>query len=155
MNFRSIVGLLTMTMLTSFATAQKVTMHVEPFPLSDVRLLPGPFADANQICVKYLETVDPDRLLHSFRKNSGLEPKGKVYDGWENSGLAGQSLGHFLTACAQEFASSHNPKLKQKLDYLVSELVDCQKNRPDGYIAAMPDGPFQVPQCWRRYQSEK
>ncbi len=125
---------------TSIATPQTATMHVEPFPLSDVQLLAGPFADANRICINYLETVDPDRLLSSFRKNSGLEPKGKIYGGWENSGLAGHSLGHYLTACAQEFASSKNPKLKQKVDYIVSELAACQTNRPDGYIAAMPDG---------------
>jgi DUF1680 family protein len=125
--------------IVSFGFAQ-TKMKAEAFRLSDVRLLPGPFLDANQISVKYLETVDPDRLLHSFRKNSGLEPKGKIYGGWENSGLAGHSLGHFLTACAQEYASSRNPKLKAKMDYIISELTACQKNRPDGYIAAMPDG---------------
>ncbi len=118
----------------------QMKMKAEPFPLSSVKLLAGPFADANQVCLSYLETVDPDRLLHSFRKNSGLEPKGKIYGGWENSGLAGHSLGHYMTACAQEVASSKNAKLKTKLDYIVSELAACQTNRPDGYIAAMPDG---------------
>jgi DUF1680 family protein len=115
-------------------------IKAEPFALSAVHLRPGPFADANKICVNYLETVDPDRLLHSFRKNSGLEPKGKIYGGWEDSGLAGHSLGHFLTACSQEYASTKNLKLKSKVDYIVAELTACQKNRPDGYIAAMPDG---------------
>lgn len=133
-------GLLLAAFAMTISGSQKTIMRAEPFPLSEVRLLAGPFADANRLSVKYLETVDPDRLLCSFRKNSGLEPKGKIYGGWENSGLAGHSLGHFLTACAQEFASSKNPKLKEKLDYIVSELTACQKNRPDGYIAAMPDG---------------
>ena len=140
MSSRLIVAMLIVLTVAAFAKAQKLPMRVEPFSLSDVRLLPGPFAEANRVSVKYLETVDPDRLLHSFRKNSGLEPKGKIYGGWENSGLAGHSLGHFLTACAQEFANSRNPKLKAKLDYIVSELAACQKNRSDGYIAAMPDG---------------
>ena len=134
-----IVACLGLSVLSGSSLGQ-TKMKAEPFPLSAVQLRPGPFADANKICVSYLETVDPDRLLHSFRKNSGLEPKGKIYGGWENSGLAGHSLGHFLTACSQEFASSKNPKLKAKVDYIVSELTACQKNRPDGYIAAMPDG---------------
>ena len=128
-----------MAALATVSPAQS-KMKAEPFPLSSVQLLPGPFADANRLCVGYLETVDADRLLCSFRKNSGLEPKGKIYGGWENSGLAGHTLGHFLTACSQEFASTKNPKLKSKVDYIVSELAACQVHRPDGYIAAMPDG---------------
>jgi DUF1680 family protein len=134
-----VISLLIAIAWAMIANAQ-TKLQAQPFPLSAVRLLPGPFAEANQTCIKYLESVDPDRLLHSFRKNSGLEPKGKIYGGWENSGLAGHTLGHYLTACAQEVASSNNPKLKANLDHIVSELMECQKNRPDGYIAAMPDG---------------
>lgn len=128
-----------LALLATTSFAQNV-MKAEPFALNEVRLLSGPFQDANKVCVSYLETVDADRLLHGFRKNSGLEPKGKIYAGWESMGLAGHTLGHFLTACAQEYASSKNPKLKQKIDYIVAELTECQKNRTDGYIAAMPDG---------------
>ena len=113
---------------------------VKPFSLSDVRLSGGPFAKENQVCVDYLLKVDPDRLLHSFLIHSGLKPKGEIYGGWENSGLAGHSLGHYLSACSQEFASSGDVRFKAKVDYIVSELVRCQQNRPDGYIAAMPDG---------------
>ena len=140
MGFGMVIAVALGICVVSASSQGQIKMKAEPFPLSDVQLLAGPFADANKICVSYLETVDPDRLLHSFRENSGLKPKGKIYGGWENSGLAGHSLGHFLTACSQEFASSANPKLKAKLDYIVSELMECQKSRPDGYIAAMPDG---------------
>ncbi|AIE84661.1 glycoside hydrolase family 127 protein [Fimbriimonas ginsengisoli] len=118
----------------------KPQLKAEPFPLSDVKLLGGPFADATKRTADYLLTVEPDRLLHSFRQHSGLAPKGKIYGGWENSGLAGHSLGHYLTACSQEFASSGDKRFKDKIDYIVDELVACQKSRPDGYIAAMPDG---------------
>lgn len=112
----------------------------EPFPLSKVRLLYGPFMKAEEVCSAYLLKVDPDRLLSSFREHSGLKPKGKIYGGWENSGLAGHSLGHYLTACAQEYASTRDKRFKEKTDYIVSELVACQKSRPDGYISAIPDG---------------
>lgn len=113
---------------------------VTPFPLSDVRLLGGPFVAANQRLADYLLKVDPDRLLHSFREHSGLKAKGEIYGGWENTGLAGHSLGHYLTACAQQFAATGDARFKAKMDAIVAELVECQKSRPDGYIAAMPDG---------------
>jgi DUF1680 family protein len=87
-----------------------------------------------------LLTVDPDRLLHSFLQHSNLTPKAPIYGGWENSGLAGHSLGHYLTACSQQYASSKDERYKAKVDYIVSELARCQRNRTDGYIAAMPDG---------------
>ncbi|MCC7433857.1 MAG: glycoside hydrolase family 127 protein [Methanoregulaceae archaeon] len=115
-------------------------LKAEPFPLGRVELLDGPFARANQATAKYLLTVNPDRLLHSFRKHSGLEPKAPMYGGWENMGLAGHSLGHYLSACAMEFAVSGDKRFKEKVDYIIAEFVACQKSRPDGYLGAMPDG---------------
>ncbi|MFI5386319.1 MAG: beta-L-arabinofuranosidase domain-containing protein [Fimbriimonadales bacterium] len=123
--------------ITSF-TAPAIA--AEPFPLSEVRLTGGPFAAAEKAAANYLLTVSPDRLLHSFRVHSGLAAKAPIYGGWENSGLAGHSLGHYLSACAQVFASTGDKRYKDKVDYIVSELVACQKSRPDGYIGAMPDG---------------
>ncbi|HWA82170.1 MAG TPA: glycoside hydrolase family 127 protein, partial [Fimbriimonadaceae bacterium] len=115
-------------------------LKAEPFPLSDVKLTGGPFLVAEEACAKYLLTVDPDRLLHSFRIHSGLKAKAPIYGGWEDSGLAGHSLGHYLSACSQEYASSGDKRYKAKVDTIVSELAECQKSRPDGYLGAMPDG---------------
>lgn len=115
-------------------------MQAESFPLDQVKLLGGAFAHANKVCADYLLTVEPDRLLHSFRVHAGLKAKGAKYGGWENSGLAGHSLGHYLTACAQEYASRRDKRYKDKVDYIVSELVECQKARPDGCISAIPNG---------------
>src|SRR5438477_6480999 len=81
-------------------------MKATAFPLSEVKLTGGPFFTAERACAAYLLTVDPDRLLHSFRIHSGLKAKAPIYGGWENSGLAGHSLGHYLTACSQEYAST-------------------------------------------------
>jgi uncharacterized protein len=120
--------------------ARPQPMKAEPFPLSAVQLLEGPFQHANQATARYLLSIDPDRLLHSFRKHSGLEPKAPIYGGWENMGLAGHSLGHYLSACALEFARTGDARFKEKVDYVVSELVACQVSRPDGYLGAMPDG---------------
>src|SRR6266545_3354254 len=54
------------------------------FRLVDVRLLAGPFLDAQRRDEKYLLLLEPDRLLHNFRVNAGLQPKGAVYGGWES-----------------------------------------------------------------------
>lgn len=118
----------------------KPEMKAEAFPLSDVRITDGPFAVAEKACADYLLTVNPDRLLHSFRVHAGLKAKAPIYGGWENSGLAGHSLGHYLSACSQEFATTGDRRFKDKVDYIVSELVECQRSRPDGYLGAMPDG---------------
>ena len=54
------------------------------FPLSRVRLGPGPFLDAQRLDGEYLLRLEPDRMLHNFRVNAGLEPKAPVYGGWES-----------------------------------------------------------------------
>src|SRR5689334_22799704 len=80
--------------------------RVTPFPLTSVKLLAGPFRTAQQLDARYLLTLEPDRLLHNFRVNAGLEPKAPVYGGWESEEpwvairCHGHTLGHFLSACS-------------------------------------------------------
>ncbi len=50
--------------------------------------------------VRYLLVIEPDRLLADFREHAGLNAKGTHYGGWEHSGLAGHTLGNYLSACA-------------------------------------------------------
>ena len=69
-------------------------VKVSAFPLEDVRLLRGPFLDAEQRDSTYLLALEPDRMLHNFRVNAGLEPKAPVYGGWESRGAVG---GHPLS----------------------------------------------------------
>ena len=58
------------------AAAPPVDRKAEPFPLSRVRLLEGPFRDALIRNGDYLLRLSPDRLLAKFREQAGLEPKG-------------------------------------------------------------------------------
>src|SRR3954470_3272597 len=48
---------------------------VRAFDPADVRLLDGPFRQAQERDADYLLRLEPDRLLHNFRVNSGLIPK--------------------------------------------------------------------------------
>src|ERR1044071_605548 len=57
---------------------------VDTFPLTDVRLLDGPFLEAQKRDEAYLLKLEPDRMLHNFRVNAGLEPKAPIYGGWES-----------------------------------------------------------------------
>ncbi len=115
-----------------------VNIKAFAFPLGDVNLLPGPFARAHDVDVKYLLLIEPDRLLSQFRTHSGLKPKAQKYGGWENEGLAGHTLGHYLSACAMEYAVSKNPEFLKRVNYIVDELEECQRARKTGYIGAIP-----------------
>jgi len=122
----------------SMKVAPQVAVEAYPFDLRDVRLLDGPFKEAMEADARYLLQVEPDRLLSDFRVHSGLEAKGKKYGGWESSGLAGHTLGHYLSACAMEYASTGDAKYLQRVNYIVDELQVCQAARKTGYIGAIP-----------------
>ncbi len=114
------------------------TPKATAFDLKDVRLLDGPFREAMEADTRFLLVLEPDRLLSEFRAHSGLEPKAKKYGGWESSGLAGHTLGHYLSACSMAYASTGDERYKQRVDYMVGELALCQQARKTGYIGAIP-----------------
>lgn len=111
-----------------------------PFEATDVRLLDGPFKVARDTHAKYLLSLDADRLLSKFRSEAGLEPKAKPYGGWELMGIAGHSLGHYLSAIAKMYAGTGDERFKQRAAYIVAELAEVQKKWGDGYVAAFPKG---------------
>jgi uncharacterized protein len=109
-----------------------------PFALGDVRLLDSPFRKAMERNISYLLSIEPDRLLHNTRLYAGLAPKGKRYGGWESEGVAGHTLGHYLTAISQQYAATGDTRFRKRIDYIVSEMAECQKAYGDGYIGALP-----------------
>jgi DUF1680 family protein len=109
--------------------------RAQPLPLGDVRLLPSPFAAAVEANRNYLLSLEPDRLLHNFRKFAGLEPKGEPYGGWEADTIAGHTLGHYLTALALIHAQTGEPEAKRRAEYIVVELAEVQAKQGDGYVA--------------------
>jgi uncharacterized protein len=111
-----------------------------PFEPGDVKLLPGPYLQAQQLDARFLLSLDPDRLLSWYRKEAGLAPKGEVYGGWESQGIAGHCLGHYLSACARMYRASGDDEFRQRIEYIVAELGACQKANGDGFLGAMPNG---------------
>ena len=109
-------------------------VKARPLPLKDVRLTPSPYLDAVETNRRFLLAVEPDRLLHNFHAGAGLEPKAAVYGGWEARGIAGHSLGHYLTACALMHAQTRDAAVRERLRYTVAELARCQAAHGDGYV---------------------
>jgi DUF1680 family protein len=83
---------------------------------------------------------DLDRLLAPFRIEAGLEPKQPPYGSWESTGMAGHAAGHYLSAVAQMVAATGDEEFQRRLDYMVTELADCQKAHGNGYVGGVPGG---------------
>lgn len=117
-----------------------VEFRVIPFRLSDVKLLEGPFLHATELNTKVLLNYEPDRFLAKFRKEAGLEPRAEHYGGWEDNTIAGHSLGHYLSAISMMYQTTGNTEFLNRVNYIVSELKECQDADGSGYIGAFPDG---------------
>ena len=126
-------------LVTASLAVEAATPTVKTFGLGDVELLDSPFKQAMERNAEYLLSLDADRLLHNTRKYAGLQPKGKLYGGWESQGIAGHTLGHYLTALSQQYAATHDRRFKQRLDYIISEMAEAQRAYGDGYVGALPE----------------
>ena len=127
--------------LSAVSQGQVVPANLKalPFSLQDVRLTDGPFKHAQELDEKWLQEIEPDRLLSGYRKEAGLTPKAAKYGGWESAGLSGHSLGHYLSALSLMYASTGNELYKERVIYICSELSKCQKNNGNGFTAGFPD----------------
>lgn len=120
---------------------EAMAFRAVPFPMTSVRLQPGVFAAAAEANRKYLKTLPPDRLLHTFRLNAGLPSAAEPLGDWEKPDceLRGHFAGgHYLSACALAFASSGDEELKRNADGMVAELARCQQQYKNGYLSAFP-----------------
>ncbi len=122
------------------ARGDAVPLKAEPFDLSEVRLLDGPFKVAQDADAKYMLSLDLDRLLHNFRVNAGLPSTAKPLGGWEapDCQLRGHFVGHYLSACSLMYKSTGDEQWKKRVDYLVTELGKCQDALGTGYLSAFP-----------------
>lgn len=134
---RTFLGSVSLLALAGPALGQIRTggrVQVRPAPLSAVRLKPSIWADAVAANRRTLLSLEPDRLLHNFHKSAGLPVKGALYGGWEARGIAGQTLGHFLTASALMWQQTGDARVRERLAYSVQELARVQRAHGDGYI---------------------
>lgn len=116
---------------------------LESFPLADVRILSGPFKQAEQNNLDYLLSLDPDRLLAPYRREAGIESGVESYGNWESSGLDGHIGGHYVSALSLMYASTGNRQVLARLTYMIDELKKCQDRHAGGvmkgYLGGVPD----------------
>ena len=90
--------------IASVALHAQLPAKVESFPVRDVRLTASPFKHAEDMDIRYLLGIDPDRLLAPYLKEAGLSPKAENYTNWGKY-RAGRSywrtlfIGPFLYVC--------------------------------------------------------
>src|SRR5439155_18853485 len=120
---------------------EKVAWKARPFPMKQVRLGDGPCKAAMEADRRFLSSLPPDRLLHTFRVNSGIASSAQPLGGWEapDCELRGHYAGgHYLSAVALMYASTGDETLKTNGNAVVAELAKCQDALKGGYLSAFP-----------------
>ena len=142
--------------------------RLEAVPVRDVRLLEGtPFYDAMQRMQAFLLRADTDQMLYSFRQAAGLDTQGAIpMIGWDSPEcqLRGHTTGHFLSALAFAYGATGDERLKEKAEYIVQALADCQRaftakeGFHPGFLSAYSEEQFDLleqyvryPQIWAPY----
>lgn len=124
--------------IAPFSMPAQSVLYSNEFPLQDVKLLDSRFKDAMNLNVETLLNYDTDRLLAPYFKEAGLQPKGEDFTNW--AGLDGHVGGHYISALAIHYAATGDQRLKDRLDYVLSQLALCAAARNDGYIGGVPNG---------------
>ena len=145
------MNLLKTILFTSVFAIASVALHaqlpakVESFPVRDVRLTASPFKHAEDMDIRYLLGIDPDRLLAPYLKEAGLSPKAENYTNWENTGLDGHIGGHYLSALSYMYAATGNKETSasiptlDRLLFAVTPLTVSEHETGDHTVNFSPD----------------
>ena len=156
----TLAAICALTVMTANAQQELYPSH---FNLEEVTLLDGPMKTAMELNISTLLQYDVDRLLTPYVRQSGLAATtdtGSRYYKWENShpsfanwgdssfNLDGHVGGHYLSALALAYAACHDndtrAKLKQRMDYMLEVMKDCQDQYDNntaglyGFIGGQP-----------------
>ncbi len=112
--------------------------RVTTVPIANVRVLDGPFFEAQQRNLDYVLAMDVDRLLAPYLHEAGLPTKADNYGNWESTGLNGHIGGHYLSALALATAATGNTEAQQRLQYMLDELQRAQQANGNGYLGGVP-----------------
>lgn len=100
-----------------------------PFDLDQVVLAPSIFTEKRDRILAYARAYPADRILSNFRVAAGLDSLGaQPPGGWDDAtgNLRGHYSGHFISMLAQAWAGTGEAVFKDKLDYIVTGLKECQ-----------------------------
>ncbi len=124
----------------------KRTFIATPFPGNEVGLTPSWIEKRETLNTNYLHQLDPERLLHNFRENAGINSDSKPLEGWESPqcGLRRHFVGHYLSACAKLIAMDEDTLLNRRIKYIIDELAVCQQKLGGKYLSAFPESEFDT-----------
>lgn len=119
---------------------------IKPLDASCVKLSDSPIKDRESLNMAFIDSIDPDRLLHNFRVNAGLPSDALPLGGWEapKIGLRGHFVGHYLSALAKRYRNSGDKNVKRRLDYMVDVLKQCQDKIGTGRLTAFHEKDFET-----------
>ena len=142
MKLKLTIALALTCVTTTYAQSELYPKH---FDLEQVTLLDSPMKTAMDKNIQLLIQYDVDRLLTPYVRQAGLakttDKNSKYYQwltkhpnfsNWGSSDfdLSGHVGGHYLTALALAYAACHDAdvrsQLKQRMDYMVDVMKDCQ-----------------------------
>jgi uncharacterized protein len=135
-----IICILSVISIVGASCIQTDNGNLETFSLSEVQLHEGIFHQAQQANLRYILELDTDRLLAPFIIEAGLSPVSERYGNWENTGLDGHIGGHYLSALSLMYASTGEPELLRRIEYMVDWLDRCQQANGNGYVGGIPGG---------------
>ena len=95
---------------------------------------------------RYMLSLEPDRLLHTFRLTAGLPSDAKPLGGWEapNCGLRGHFTGHYLSGCARMYECTGDSRYRKNAEKVIEGMAECQKSLGTGYLSAFPASAFDT-----------
>lgn len=129
-------------------------------PAGSVRLEEGTrFRDAEERMMEWLLVVNNDQMLYNFRAAAGLDVKGAdPMTGWDapECNLKGHTTGHYLSGLALAWSVSRRWELKEKIDYMIQSLSECQKALEKkgcarGFLSAYSEEQFDLLEVYTRY----
>ncbi|WP_460693319.1 glycoside hydrolase family 127 protein [Mucilaginibacter puniceus] len=121
-------------------------IKVLPFNNTEVALASSWIKNREDLNIKYIKSLDADRMLHNFKVTAGITSTAKPLEGWEapSIGIRGHFVGHYLSAVSVLVEKYKDPELAQRLNYMISELHKCQQALGNGYLSAFSVKEFQT-----------
>ena len=155
--------IVTLFIISALGVQAQSLLYPKHFDLQEVTLLEGPMKTAQDKNIELLMKYDVNRLLTPFVRQAGIAStsnkankyyqwltKHPNFTNWGGDGfdLSGHVGGHYLTALALAYAASHDDsqrvRLKERIDYMIDVMKDCQdaydKNTEGlyGFIGGQP-----------------
>lgn len=135
-------------------TGNKAEYALKRVPLGNITLTKSLFTERYALNLAYMLRLEPKKILQNFYYEAGLTKRadcilvGKeeqgfdaCYWGWESPmcELRGHFLGHYLSACAYIYAATRNEAIRQRAEFIVSELDVCQQANGGEWVGSIPE----------------